>query len=134
MPVHLPHIDDEQELALLGISCHERDYRMVWRLNKQLNWNLERWDDFLLETNEHKSWHSCFRMLLEDENINITLYRNKSGGGILISELAQFDYVVKIENSTDDFLAVVKFLVKKIPGILALMEFDTSRIRSTTIL
>ena len=39
-------LDDEVEydLVLIGISCHEKDYRLCWGINSVVDFNLERAD------------------------------------------------------------------------------------------
>jgi len=95
----LHHLDVEYDydFLLLAISCFEKDYRMCWLINKQLNVNLERGEDIEVEYKEGNSVHSVFTGEYEDEHCHITLIKNRDSEGILLSELAQIDYLLKIE-------------------------------------
>ncbi|MDZ4822997.1 MAG: IPExxxVDY family protein [Flavobacteriales bacterium] len=134
MPVFLPQIEDDLEYVLVGVSCHERDYRMVWRVNKMLHWNLERADDVLHTSGKRESVHSCFRMVIGDENIIITWYQNKTGEGILLPEFAQFDYLLKVENAPRDFITDALMQLRRTIGVRAVMEFDPEKIKSVALL
>ncbi|MCB0381697.1 MAG: IPExxxVDY family protein, partial [Flavobacteriales bacterium] len=43
-------LEEDYDFALLGISCHTKDYRLCWELNKVLNFDLVRSTD--LEINK----------------------------------------------------------------------------------
>lgn len=95
----LHHLDVEYDydFLLLAISCFEKDYRMCWLINKQLHVNLEREEDIEVAYKEGSSVHSVFSGEYEDEHCHITLIKNRDSEGILLPELAQIDYLLKIE-------------------------------------
>ena len=46
------NFEEDYSFLLIGISCHAKDYRLCWELNKLLNFDFARADD--LEINSKK--------------------------------------------------------------------------------
>ncbi len=106
---------DEQEdaFALIGISCHQKDYRLCWELNKTLEIELQKEED-IPGPNEDISF-SRYYYNQEDLLQEFYLLTNKIGKNYLATELKQADYILQVyglhsEYETDD-------LVQKIIGI-----------------
>lgn len=74
------------------------DYRLCWALNKSLNLQLKKQDDYLL--NIYKSKQSVFSKYTfcdEIQKINYTVLANKGSDALLAKEFAMVDYFLLIE-------------------------------------
>jgi len=98
--------DYEFDFNLLGICCHEKDYRLCWAINSTLNLNLSKAsEDIELIFNKESK---------PDANFSIYSYHNKfnSEEYYLISNKCQRTWLVP-EKSHFDFFLMVKSDEKK---------------------
>ena len=98
--------DYEFDFNLLGICCHEKDYRLCWAVNSTLNLNLSKAsEDIELIFNKESK---------PDANFSIYSYHNKfnSEEYYLISNKCQRTWLIP-EKSHFDFFLMVKSDEKK---------------------
>ncbi|MFN0032935.1 MAG: IPExxxVDY family protein [Flavobacteriales bacterium] len=99
MPIYQLNIEADEDFELTGISSHQKDYRLAWAINRQMEWRLVRQTDFETKRNEQLSAFAQFTFVLPLEQTLFTLIANKSENGMLMPELPQFDYLLKAENN-----------------------------------
>jgi len=75
--------------TLIGISCHLKDYRLSYLLNRQLDLNLVKLDDF-----RDFSLYFCRD---EDRMNSYFLLGNRGQETVLLPELKQTDYLLLLE-------------------------------------
>jgi len=125
--------DFEYDFKLVGISCHERDYRVCWGVNHQLSLSLskqERPIEVFHKKNSRHSRHTLFSKVDLDTDQSIHLIVNRSQSGYLIPEQKHADYLLLIKG--DDmfpFESVVKKL-KSISFILTAFTIEVSLLKS----
>lgn len=105
----------EEVYELIAICTNMPDYRLAWNLNRLLDINLVKVDD-VVSTNSSRTHigglydsfdqdpvtrYSKYQYI-EDEELYMHLISNKSRGNILFKELAQFDFILKVD-SLDDY-------------------------------
>ncbi len=96
-------LDDEVEydFKLIGISCHEKDYRLCWGINSVMEFTLERTDKelqtFPSKKNPQVSTHTLFSAFDEDSETEFHLIVNRTSMGYLIPEKPQADYLFLIK-------------------------------------
>ncbi len=109
-------IEYDYDFVLIGISSHEKDYRICWALNNQLGLNLVKAD--ALEIKDKKqdelSHFSLFSFEQPDEFMEYFIIANRSEKGLLIPEQKQVDYFFIIRGEVDD--EKVMEMVKQIKG------------------
>lgn len=120
-------IIEEYDFNLIGISCHSKDYRLCWELNKALNIALERTDDYQLE----KSSFPFYEYLDEDNYLEHYFIANKGNAGFLIPEQKTVDYFLiskgNISDSlTDDFICKIN----AISLVLTSFKIDPNQLKS----
>lgn len=95
--------DDDYEFLLFGISCHLKDYRVAWYLNKQLKLDLVR-NEVALNTskNEHHVF-SIYKSADEANRLTYYLLDNYSEEFSLVKNLKQYDFFVIVEGYIDLF-------------------------------
>ncbi|MFZ1687912.1 MAG: IPExxxVDY family protein [Flavobacteriales bacterium] len=123
-------IAPDPELTIIGISSHEKDYRLCWALNKELNIELGRTDtDVILNEEGHSTSFPVFEHVDEEENLHVTLVHNRSAGGLLLKEQKLADYFLMLNNDapfeTDDLLA----RVRATPFVLTAFPLDYHSLR-----
>lgn len=130
MPVYYLDLGIDEDFELIGVSSHEKDYRLAWALNRAMNWSLQRVEDIELDQKTGVSMHAQFQFTHPVEGHIYTLIDNKTENGLLIPELAGFDYLIKVDQSAevmdDDFYKSLR----KTPFILAVYPVDLSKIKS----
>jgi hypothetical protein len=96
-------LDDEVEydFKLIGISCHEKDYRLCWGINSVMDFTLERTEKelqtFPSKKNPQVSTHTLFSAFDEDSENEFHLIVNRTSMGYLIPEKPQADYLFLIK-------------------------------------
>jgi hypothetical protein len=98
----------EFDFELIGIVCNKKEYKLAWHLNEVLKINLKKQDDIKIQFANNSSI-LISNFLFESEFVQIELLQNKllaSGSlknQLLMPELKQFDYFIKIKDETDSF-------------------------------
>ena len=106
-------IEYDYDFVLIGISSHEKDYRICWAINNQLGLNLTKTD--ALEIKDKKqdepSHFSLFSFELPDEFMEYFIIANRSEKGLLIPEQKQVDYFFIIRGEIEDekVMEMIKF-------------------------
>jgi len=91
-------IEDDYEFDVIGISSHEKPYRLAWSLNRGMNWMMSRREDLTVPQRNAVSGHAQFRYNHPNDTSVITLIDNKTSEGLFLPELSQFDFILKLEN------------------------------------
>ncbi len=99
MSRHQLYFDKEvPDFRLVGISCHQRDYKAAWAVSEGMGIELERMDDWTLlihyKPQSIMAAFPYFTATVEDDNY--ALVGNIFEQGFLIPELSQFDYLLLI--------------------------------------
>ena len=123
----------EYDFRLIGISCHEKDYRICWGLNNGLRLSLakeEKGIEVLMKKTNEFSKHAVYSYFQEDTENEFTLLNNRSNAGYLVPEQAQADYLFMIKESYDvDILALIS-KIKSIPFVLTAFEVKVGNLKS----
>lgn len=124
MPTYKLDISDEFDFQLIGISSHEKDYRVAWAINLALRWGLERQEEVLTFSKNRKSQseHGVFAYEAEDDKALFVLVENRSSTGLLLPSLQQFQYLLKVENLASERMQEIIVELKKSPLILTAYE------------
>lgn len=124
-------LEDEFDFELVGIVCNHSDYRLVWGLNQQLNYRLEKCEqDF--ELLEKKSGivheHPMYRWDDEENKTSFVLLKNKVSTSTLIPEKALMDYFMFINGEVEAEQVLEN--LKKVDSVLGAYQFDPAEIDS----
>lgn len=130
MTTYTLDIETNYEFDLIGISSHEKNYRLVWSLNKCMGWNLRRIEDISMNQRGGDSLHAQFRFFHPTEHSIITLIDNKTPVGFFLPDVQHFDYVLKID---DDQFGCDDAFFKKLrnnPFIITAHPLDVDKLKS----
>lgn len=119
------------DFTLIGIYCHYKDYRLAWRFNNTLNWNLKKSEDHLVRTNSTEQSFPLFCYEVSDHEIFHYLLGNRSENGALIPEKRDVDYFLLVEGLYEDSSKrELLEAVKKTEGVLSALEIDPESLKS----
>ncbi|MFM7309440.1 MAG: IPExxxVDY family protein [Flavobacteriales bacterium] len=128
------HITNDYDFDAIGISSHEKDYRVAWSLNTHLGLSLVHLKDLVVSGRLNTSTHPVYRYEDPVKKMVYTLFDNKTENGYLLSDLQQFDYVLKIEGlqAVDQEEIIQK--LKQTPLVNAVLHLDVERLKSKDML
>lgn len=101
----LLNIEDDYDFNLIGISCHTKDYRLSWELNKLLNIDLERTADLDIKLKSSVGNFSFYEFFDEENYSEYFLIANRSDKGFLIPEQKNTDFLFMIKGAAYDTIA-----------------------------
>jgi len=122
-------VEIELDFTLIGVSCHIKDYRFVWLLNKTLKSNFFKTKQFYFNDNE------CFFPQFEYpmELSTAYIFPNRSTTGYLVKTKPQVDYWLKIEDSHNEQTQKWKEEIKTIPHVLVAYEEVAKKVKEQFI-
>lgn len=132
MKKKLLHFDIELEFALIGVSCHLRDYRFVWLLNKALGCDFSKTKHFSLP---YKKNH--FSQYESNEGFSTNyVFSNRSANGFLINNMKQVDFWMIISQH-DDLTTNIEDQIKTIntiPEVQIAFEERSQKVKEQFVL
>lgn len=131
---HVLDFENEQPFEIIGLCSHLSDYRIAWDINNTLKWNLSRaTEDFVVQNKKGTvlSKHSFYFWNDKENLVEYYLIKNKCDGKFLISEKAQIDHFLIINNLQLEEVDDVLEKVKLVNSIMASYIFDANSLPST---
>lgn len=126
-------IEYDYDFALVGISCHEKDYRIAWAINTKLKIELRKAEDLKIELKKNTSptLFPFYEFIDEEGFREYFLIGNRGGKGLLIPEQKQVDYFLMIRGTYNDAdkISLLKQL-KDINIVLAAYDIDANKLDS----
>jgi hypothetical protein len=126
-------IEYDYDFLLIGISCHEKEYRLSWALNNNLNLELAKTKDLQIDSKKQKEplAHSMFMFDSEQQYRQYYLIANRGVQGPLIPEQKQADFFLLIKGTllNDDKTTILK-RVKETPMVLTAFDIDPNKLKS----
>ena len=86
------------DFHIIGVSCHLKDYRFVWKVNNAIESNFCKTEFY--EHFENKLFFSNYKYNIDHQDVFII--SNKSQGGYLRKKTKQIDYWLKVNYNVDD--------------------------------
>ena len=157
MAKHTLDISYDYDFLLIGISSHEKDYRICWALNKKLGLDLVKTDSleikgkkqttpsyfsfFVFDKEEDFLEYSVIANLSENKALaskDNTIFKgdkliedNKSENELLIPEQKQMNYFFVIRGEVDDVTAdeLIK-KIKEIDVVQTAIRIDVKQLKS----
>ena len=120
----------KQEYSLLGISCHLKDYRLIYEINKELKLDFKKVEDLVIYPVKGKK-ENCFSCYFHsDEFMEYNIIANRNPNGLLVPEHKQLDYIFILKGLVDNQYKkkIISSLVK-IPQVLTSYEINQETIK-----
>lgn len=119
--------------TLIGISCHLKDYRLSYLLNKKLEFGFSKQQDLVITLQDKKepANFSFYHYKDEDQVNSYWLIANRSEEYILLPEIKQLDFLLMVEGEfkktrKDSLLKAVS----SIQNVLTAYEINITSIRN----
>ena len=125
MTKKLLRVNLDTNFSLLGISCHLKDFRFAWTINKYLQLEFKKSKPYIKEENQEFS-HYTQELDLEP----IYLFANKGQNGFIVTKKKQVDYWMLFKNTLDE-KAKQNYLnkIRDIDSVLAVFEEENKKIK-----
>ncbi len=135
MAFHTLEIEEEYDFEIIGVSSHEKDYRLAWSLNKQMGWRLVRIQDAVAEGKRSTTQHARFRWVHPVDHTVFTLIDNKTPEGTFMPDMAQFDYILKVEQPSESTMEALFNELRETKLVLAfqLQNVDKLKFKSNLL-
>lgn len=111
-------IAPEYDFDLIGLSCHQPDYKLSWNLNQLLGIELQKKQDASLKVKNKPSSHSYFSFEDEEDFMKLELIKNKGLPKHLIANYQSVDYFLKLNNNSQYNLDDLVRKIRKLDCIL----------------
>lgn len=121
------------DFVLIAITAPLKDYRLCFKINKELHVDLRRVDDLeLIFTAEDEPFYFSRYCFTEPDNeTGFNLLANKGSEGFLIPEMKQVDFFLLIHNYIDSGeLKEVIAGLNRIPEVAVAAEVDPKKLKS----
>jgi len=125
-------LENEFDFELIGISCHQTDYRVCWALNLELGLNMKKTEEPFMVSGKKglvSSSHSLYEWEDEDNFAAYYLIKNKDNNKLLLPERSQLDYFLVIKGGDYEIDDLVT-RIKEIKGILTAVIIDPYDLKS----
>ena len=102
-------IEPDPEVTVIGISCHEHDYRLCWAMNHAMELELtRRREDITEEVGGREAHFGVYDHVVHPDRGGYTLINNHGDQGVLIAD----------QKNADDFLVVDNEVVEDVPDLV----------------
>ena len=129
MAFHTLEIEEEYDFEIIGVSSHEKDYRLAWSLNKHMGWRLKRKNDIEIRGKRSVSVHAQYSWVHPVDQTVFTLIDNKTPDGVFMPDMAQFDYILKIEQSGEVVSDAFYQRLRNADFVLAIQLQDVDKLK-----
>jgi len=127
------NIDFDEDVYIIGISCHKFDYWIALQINRTLKLNLIRQPDLSVFNPEKGSSinYTLFDFIKPDIQTSFALISNHNPEGKLFPDQKSFDYFLLINgmiNSEEKSKLITA--IKKIPHVLIAHNLNLKKIKN----
>lgn len=130
LPSQLFDIGLEYDFEVIGLTCQDKDFRLVWAINMEMGWSMERDVDHKVTYKTHSTLHSRFVFKDEQEGRTMRLLVNKGEGGVLLPELQGIDFVLLLEGFGKNEILELSGRLRRIAFVQASLVLDLNKIKS----
>ena len=124
-------LEDDYDFSLIGISCHSKDYRICWEINKALHVDLIRSNNYEITRKKEIIKYAFYVFIDEINYLDYYLIANKGTKGSLISEQKTTDFFLIIKGNISA-VQLSDFLVKinALNLVLTAFNIDPENLKS----
>lgn len=130
--IKLSYPSDRSYYKLIGISCHLKDYRVIYNVNRTLKLHFRKQEDFSIvpATNQPLCNYALFHHYDYDRMIDYYFFANHHPDAKLLQEIRQADYFLMMAGDVypNEISESIRKLLK-LPEILAAFSIDPDRIK-----
>ncbi len=130
---HKLEYKEKFDFLLFGLSSHENDYRLVWKINQDFSLNFERGENHRIISKKTGQEHEFALYSYDDEDTFYMYYllSNKSEQAVLLEELKNIDYLIMIQGEfTEAFSNGFQNRLKKVESVQGVFKIDPSTLKN----
>lgn len=123
----------DYDFNVLGISCHEKDYRICWAINQILGTSMQKEEkdiEVIIKKSNRYSLHTMFTCFDIDNEIDYRLISNRSTMGFLVPEKQQADYLFIVSDHFQIDFKEITQKIKLIPFVLTAFKIELDDLKS----
>ncbi|MXV14151.1 IPExxxVDY family protein [Pedobacter sp. HMF7056] len=125
--------EPDLDFVLIAITAPLKDYRLCFKVNKQLRIQFARIDELSLQQANisEVSWFTRYNYFVAETETDYYLIANKGTEGFLVPEMKTADFFILIRSYIDvEELSALISALNKIPEVLVAAEVDPKRLKS----
>ena len=128
---HKLHVELDYDFKLIGISSHEKDYKLIFLINSALDLNFEKQEEHLTYNKKLKIEQSFSHYKAEENNVIYNLLSNRCEDGFLAEEINNIDYLIQLigDVSSNERNEIIK-KIKTIDKVLTAIKLDPNCLAS----
>lgn len=127
--LHRLEIEYDYDFLLLGISCHEKEYRLCWFLNRALDLQMSLQAPIEMTSKSSTSSHTLYSHE-EEADVRYDLISNRAEGGYICPEYKQVDYLLRLDSDMPVDTKELLKVVRKIPIVITAFEIAVDNLKS----
>lgn len=120
------------DFIIIAIVSVEKDYKLIWDINTNLDFDFVRVNDYTVYNKKSKSDQafSCFVSEQHCEYLDLKIISNKSLTGYLLDEIKNIDFLLMINGEYENDLAKkTQTLLNKLASVQSAFILDINRIK-----
>lgn len=125
--------DEVFDYKLIGVSCHEKDYRLCWAINQSLGIDLSRVDNLGVEGRNHIEGFPFFEYHDKGKGIIFRLLANRFEGKVLMKELKTIDFLFLLKG-LDDTVDEIDDKLSAIDMVIFASEIEVENLKEKDLL
>jgi hypothetical protein len=131
MKKHKLYTEISYDFGLVGISSHEKPYKLAWAINQKLGLDLKLMGDLEIKEKAKSTVLAFARYcFLDEQEVEYNLLSNKSENGFLIPDLNNFDFFLQLSgNSSSEIRDKIIKELRRIDIVNAAMKLDPNCLR-----
>jgi hypothetical protein len=125
-------IEYDFNFILIGISCHEKDYRISWALRERLAIDLCRGEDIVIASKKpgESGAYAVFEAINEENDSSIFLVSNRTDSSFLVPEQRSVDYLIARGGYDAENQEEIVQQIRGIPFVLTAFAIDAESLKS----
>ncbi len=124
-------LEPEPDVTVIGISCHEKDYRLCWALNRSMGLALTRRRQDIEEVSAGgTAVFATYDHPVDQENMRLTLVHNHSSKGHLLKEQKQADFFLVMDNELVGMMPDLIDRLRRTEFVLAVFPLPFEQLRA----
>ncbi|MBT3647285.1 MAG: IPExxxVDY family protein [Flavobacteriales bacterium] len=124
MSKHRLDFDDEYEFIACGISCHLKDYRFAWNLNKKLSLEFMRFPLTVSKSGQLEEY-SMYKTRDDDNHLKYVMVSNHNEQNHFLKKHKAYDYLIFVEGYLDLFDSNgFKTVLRGLEGVQLVVDID----------
>ncbi|HQV53015.1 MAG: IPExxxVDY family protein [Flavobacteriales bacterium] len=124
-------IEPDPEVTVIGISCHEHDYRLCWAMNHAMELELtRRREDITEEVGGREAHFGVYDHVVHPDRGGYTLINNHGDQGVLIADQKNADYFLVVDNEVVEDVPDLVDRIRAAEFVLAAFNLPFDQLRN----